>query len=118
MKSYRGVITSEVLILIVMLVLFTGRGRLLWLTLLGETQAVQGTAPSGSNTIYGYAFSTLGIIIAAILAIKFGKGAFGLTVAWFLAAFAAAMGLLYYQQVLGVFFTKSTPAPSKTATGG
>lgn len=111
MNNYRGVIVAEILALLAFLVIVSLRGKLLWYTLLGQTTAVQGTPPA-KNVQYGYTFTTLGVVIGAIVAVKFGKGTFGLLVAYFLGIMLAATLLLNYQAVLNVITTYTNPPAS------
>lgn len=114
MKSYKGVISTEVVLLLLLIVVMTGRGKLLWASLLGQTQVCPNPTPPTGASPKGAMFTTVGIIAGAIVAIRYGEGDFGLGVAWFLGILLVAVGLLNYQKLLGMVVTNpTTPAPQK-----
>ena len=108
MKSYKGIISTEVILLLLLILVMSGRGRLLWATLLGQTQVCKNPQPPAGASPKGAVFTTAGVIIGAVVAIRYGRGEFGLAIAWILGILLVATGLLNYQKILGIVVKSPT----------
>lgn len=112
MRSYSGPIATLLLALVVLAMVLNQRAALIWQTLLGNTTVVQGKAPTPSASNYVYQFTPLGVIVAGWLAIRYGKGAFGLALAYLLGALLLVTILINYAKIMPLLF-KVNPKAKK-----
>lgn len=100
MKSYSGIIATLIIALVVVAMVVNQRAQLVWQTLLGNTHVVQGTPPTPSPQVYVYQFTPIGVIVLGWLAVRYGKGSFGLAVAYMLGALLLVTGLMYGPKIM------------------
>lgn len=117
MKSYRGIISTEIIALFALAALASGRAGVIWAALLGSATARKGTPPSGALGLSGSAFTPIGMAVAAIVAVRYGKGEFGLIVAYLLGIMLLAAGLLNYQTLLPLFFKQVSTVQASVPNG-
>lgn len=118
MKSYSAIIAMLIAVLVGLALLMNQRAQLVWQTLLGNTHVKQGQAPKPSAQTYAYQFTPLGVIVVGWLAIRYGKGGFGLALAYILGALLLVTLLVYWQRILPLFATAAKPKSTNKTTGG
>lgn len=112
MKSYRGIITAELLALVLLLLLVSKRAQTIWAAVLGQATAMRGTPPPQAQVLTAQ-FTPVGLALAAFLAIRFGKGTAGVVIAGALGAVLLGTVLLQYRAVESVLFVRP-----QASTGG
>lgn len=111
MRNYGSLVATEILLLLAVVVFVSPRGRAVYYTLLGQTHLIHGepspfAAPGGRPPAQGaLRFTSVGLIVMALLATKTAKGAWGAAVAFFLAALLVSLFLLNYRQFLSFVVT-------------
>lgn len=116
MKSYRGVITAEIVVLLGLVALTDDRLGKAWAAIWGNVTPAQGSGPS-TGTATGWHFTVLGTIVAAWAAIRYGKGTFGLLVAYLLGSLVAVTLVRDYAVILPYFIQSTAAAPASSSTG-